>query len=72
MHPEASLRLIQILEKTVSPGMFVKRGKLIQTLIAVQTQNPLPMSHGFVRNVKKCEVSQYLDVHVPLRLSFNR
>jgi hypothetical protein len=48
MHPEASLRLIQVLEKTVSPGMYVKRGKLIQTLIAVQTQNPLPMSHGFV------------------------
>jgi len=43
MHPEASLRLIQILEKTVSPGMYVKRGKLIHTLIAVQTQNSLPM-----------------------------
>lgn len=43
MHPEASIRLIQILEKTVSPGTYVKDGKLIHTLIAVQTQNSLAM-----------------------------
>jgi hypothetical protein len=55
MHPEASLRLIQILEKTVSPGMYVSLGKLIQTLVAVQRQNSLPTSRSVARNEKNAK-----------------
>jgi hypothetical protein len=35
MNPETTLQLIQILEKTVSPGMYVKQEKLLQTSIIV-------------------------------------
>jgi hypothetical protein len=38
MNPETTLQLIQILEKTVSPGMYVKPEKLLQTLIIVSKE----------------------------------